>query len=63
MQLILLLFFNHLSHGHDLGLHGRLWLAGVVAQTVAQVIFPVGSVFFVVMITLVLDFILLKCGD
>jgi len=48
-------------------LHGRFGLARVVAltvvQTVAQVVFPVGSVFFIVVITLVVDFILLKYGD
>ena len=48
-------------------MHGRFGLARVVAltvvQTVAQVVFPVGSVFFIVVITLVVDFILLKYGD
>jgi hypothetical protein len=63
MQLHLSLLLHHHSHGSDLRLRGRLGLAQIVAQTVTQVIFAVGSVFFVVVITLVVDFILLKCGD
>jgi hypothetical protein len=63
MQLILSLFLHHLLHGRDLGLHGRLGLTGVVAQTAAQVIFSVGSIFFILVITLVIDFILLVYGD
>jgi hypothetical protein len=63
MQLILLLFLNHLSHGRDLGFHARLGLAQVVPLTVAQVIFPVGIVFIVVAITLVVDFILFMYRD
>jgi hypothetical protein len=57
------MFLVHLSHARDLRLHGRLGRAQVVAQTIAQVILPVGSDFFVVAITLVMDFILLKHGD
>jgi hypothetical protein len=38
-------------------------LAGVVTQTVTQVILPVGSIVFDVVITLVVDFILLTHGD
>jgi hypothetical protein len=40
------------------GFHGRPGVAGVVAQSVAQVIFPVGSIIFIVVITLVVDIIL-----
>jgi hypothetical protein len=71
MQLILSLFLHHHSHGRNLRLCDRLGLTQVVAQTVAQivaktvaqVILPVGIVFIVVGITLVIYFIFLRHGD
>jgi len=61
--MIRLHFLQHLLHGHNLRLRGRLGLAQVVTQTVAWVIFPGSSVLFDVMITLVVDFIHLKYRD
>jgi len=55
-----MLFIHHFSHGLDLGLCGSLRLVQVVAQTVALVIFHVGCVFFVFVITFVIDFIILQ---
>lgn len=57
------LFQNPLSRECDHGLPGRLGLSLVVAQSGAQVILHVESNFFVIVITLVVDFTLLKYGD
>ena len=63
-------FLQHLAHGGDPRWHGRLRLAQVVTQNITQVVdqtitvvvIYVGSVFFVVMITHLIHFILQKGG-
>jgi len=78
MQLILSPVHHHLLHCCDPGLHGGLGLSLVVAHTVAEfvaqtvalvvaqsvalVMFHVGSVLITVVITLVVEFILLRYG-
>jgi len=57
------LFLHYLLLGRDLGLCGRPGLARVLAQTVAQAIFQVDSIFVIAVITLVVDFILLMYRD
>jgi hypothetical protein len=62
-QLIFTPLVHHLLHCHNLGLHGRLILPLVLAQTVPPVIFHGGSIYFIITFTLVVDIIHLNGAE